>query len=185
MVAFEGRRWSEPNGSSLPKGSGPTDRLYQGGDGEWFYLAAPTAADTRLLVEVEGVSDYAGLSPAETEIALTADFVEEDAAVWVQRLQAAGLGAHALIAAEDLAASELAADRGLTITAAFPAVGTVRTSAPSRRLSETPPVPGRRVGPPGSDTVEVLRSIGLADDAETLLARGVVRAALTNDILAK
>ena len=183
MLAYEGRVWDEPNGRSLPKGSGPLDRFYQGGDGEWFYLAAMSPDGRSRLSKVAGITELAGRDDDDLELTLAADFVEQDARVWVERLQRAGIGAHAFVCAEELAESPEAIARGLTIFADFPFVGRVRTSAPAKRLSLTPPVAGRLVGPPGSDTREVLEALGLGAKVAELFEGDVVRDSPSEDIL--
>jgi len=185
MVAYEGRVWDEPNGRSLPKGSGPLDRFYQGGDMEWLYLAALGPGALERLGAIEGLGDLAGLIDEQIELRLAADFVEAPAKHWVELLQACGIGAHLLVGPENLAESPEAAARRLTVVDNFPVVGRVRTSAPARRLSITPPLPGRLVGPPGHDTREILESLGLGGQAARLFRDDVVRDALAEEIVAR
>jgi crotonobetainyl-CoA:carnitine CoA-transferase CaiB-like acyl-CoA transferase len=185
MVAYEGRVWDEPNGRSLPKGSSPLDRFYQGGDMEWFYLAALGPDDAKRLGAIEGLADLEGLSDNEVELRLAADFVEAPAKHWVELLQASGIGAHLLVGPEELAESPEAAARRLTVFENFPVVGRVRTTSPARRLSMTPPRPGRLVGPPGHDTREILESIGFGGETARLFRDDVVGEALAEEIVAR
>lgn len=162
MVAFPGRVWDEPRGQSA-KGWGPFDRLYRGAD-RWFYLCAPGGLDS--------FPELAGLG----EEALVAAFRTAPAQGWVDRLVAAGIGAHLLVDQPDLMDDEVARARGLAIDRQHPGFGRVWMAGPSRRLSRTPPRPTRPVGPPGSDTRAVLEEVGL--DAEDLIARDVAREGL-------
>jgi crotonobetainyl-CoA:carnitine CoA-transferase CaiB-like acyl-CoA transferase len=152
---------------------------------EWLYLAALGRGDVERLGAIEGLGDLAGLSDKEVELRLAADFVEAPAKHWVELLQACGIGAHLLVGPEELAESPEAAARHLTVFENFPVVGRVRTTSPARRLSMTPPLPGRLVGPPGHDTREILESVGLGGEAARLLRDDVVREGLAEEMAAR
>ena len=63
--------------------------------------------------------------------------------------------------------------RGLSVERQHPGFGRARMSGPSRRLSLTPPRPGRPAGPPGSDTRAVLDELGF--DSNDLIGRDIAR----------
>jgi crotonobetainyl-CoA:carnitine CoA-transferase CaiB-like acyl-CoA transferase len=159
MVAFPGRVWDEPRGQSA-KGWGPFDRLYPAAD-RWFYLCAPDG--------LTAVPELADLD----EGGLVATFRTAPAQSWVDRLTAAGIGAHVLVDQPDLMDDEVALSRGLVIEREHPGFGRARLAGPSTRLSLTPPRPGSPVGPPGSDTRVVLTELGF--DADDLIDREVAR----------
>ncbi|HTR94579.1 MAG TPA: CoA transferase [Trebonia sp.] len=162
MVAFPGRVWDEPSGQSA-KGWGPFDRLYPAAD-RWFYLCAPDGLDA--------VQELAGLGEED----LAATFRTAPAQSWADRLTAAGVGAHVLVDQPDLMDDETARARGLSVERQHPGFGRARMAGPSRRLSLTPPRPGRPVGPPGSDTRAVLDELGF--DSDDLIRRDVAREGL-------
>jgi crotonobetainyl-CoA:carnitine CoA-transferase CaiB-like acyl-CoA transferase len=159
MVAFPGRVWDEPRGPSA-KGRGPFDRLYPAAD-RWFYLCAPAGLDA--------VPELADLS----EEGLVTIFRTAPAQSWVDRLTAAGIGAHILVDQPDLMDDEVTRTRGLSVERQHPGFGRARMSGPSRRLSLTPPRPGRPAGPPGSDTRAVLDELGF--DSNDLIGRDIAR----------
>jgi len=177
-VAYFGRIWDEPNGQEV-KGFGPLDRLYQGSDETWFYLAAVKDGDFERLSAVEGLSAVARKQGEHLEAILEDTFRTASTAEWVERLQGAGIAAHALMELDDVMTTEGIQKRGLSVEEVFPVVGRVRTGAPARhRLSLTPPELGHLVGPPGYDTRDVLTSLGLGDEIDELVASGVVRDSL-------
>jgi crotonobetainyl-CoA:carnitine CoA-transferase CaiB-like acyl-CoA transferase len=159
MVAFPGRAWDEPSGQSA-KGPGPFDRLYPAAD-RWFYLCAPDGLDA--------VAELAGLGEED----LVAAFRTAPAQSWMDRLTAAGIGAHVLVDQADLMDDDAARARGLSIERQHPGFGRARMAGPSRRLSLTPPRPGFPVGPPGADTRAVLDELGF--DSDDLIGRDVAR----------
>jgi len=159
MVAFPGRVWDEPAGPQA-KGWGPWDRLYAGSD-DWFYLCAPNGLDA--------VPDLAGLD----EDQLAKLFRSAPARQWVDRLVAAGVGAHVLVDQSDLMDDPLALARGLVIDREHPGEGRIRMAGPSARLSRTPARATRPAGRPGSETTSVLESLGF--DSQDLIARDIAR----------
>jgi crotonobetainyl-CoA:carnitine CoA-transferase CaiB-like acyl-CoA transferase len=159
MVAYPGRAWDEPRGQSA-KGWGQHDRLYQASD-RWFYLCAPDG--------LGAVTELAGLGEAK----LAEVFRGALAGDWVDRLTAAGIGAHVLADQPDLMDDPVARARGLAVERDHPGFGRARMAGPSPRLSRTPVRPGRPVGPPGADTRAVLSELGF--DAGDLLARDIAR----------
>ena len=172
MVAFEGRAWDEPSGQQA-KGWGPRTRLYRGSDGRWFYLSARDS-ERQALAEVTGTA-VEGLADAALEEALGERFATRPAAAWALLLQERGIGAHLLMDFSELMEDPYAVRKGLSLTRRHPGVGEVTLAGPSPRLSRTPARPGRAVGPPGSDTRPVLRTLGYTDaDIDRLVSREVV-----------
>jgi len=159
MVAYPGRVWDEPRGQSA-KGLGPHDRLYAAAD-RWFYLCSPAGLDA--------VAELAGLGEAQ----LAGIFRSAPARDWVDRLTAAGIGAHVLMDQPDLMDDPVARARGLAVERDHPGFGRAAMAGPSPRLSRTPARPARPAGPPGSDTRAVLEELGF--DAGDLLARDIAR----------
>lgn len=162
MVAFPGRKWDEPAGPAA-KGWGPFDRLYPASD-EWFYLCAPAGLNE--------VPELAGLD----EHQLIETFRTRPAQVWVDRLVAAGVGAHVLVYQADLMDDPVARARGVVVEREHPGEGRIRMAGPSPRLSRTPARATPPAGRPGSDTQAVLDELGL--DSADLLARGIARGEL-------
>lgn len=162
MVAFPGREWDEPAGPEA-KGWGPLDRLYAGSD-EWFYLCAPNG--------LGAVPDLADLD--EEQRAKT--FKSAPAQFWVDRLVAAGIGAHILVYQADLMDDPVARARGLVIEREHQGEGRIRMAGPSPRLSRTPARATRPAGRPGSETRSVLDGLGL--DSADLIARDIARSGL-------
>ncbi|MCP2256136.1 Crotonobetainyl-CoA:carnitine CoA-transferase CaiB [Prauserella aidingensis] len=159
MVAHPGRVWDEPRGQST-KGPGTFARLYPAAD-RWFYLCSPDGLD--------GVPELAGLA----EERLAEVFRTRPAQEWVDRLVAAGAGAHILIDQPDLMDAPVVQDRGLALERDHPGFGRARMAGPSFRLSRTPPRAPRPVGPPGADTPAVLADFGF--DSDDLIARDIAR----------
>jgi crotonobetainyl-CoA:carnitine CoA-transferase CaiB-like acyl-CoA transferase len=159
MVAFPGQAWDEPCGQAA-KGWGSFDRLYPAAD-RWFYLCAPDG--------LGAVAELAGLGEKE----LAAVFRTAPARSWADRLAAAGIGAHVLVDQPDLMDDDVVRARELSIERLHPGFGRARMAGPSRRLSLTPPRPGRPVGPPGSDTRALLGELGF--DSDDLITRDIAR----------
>jgi crotonobetainyl-CoA:carnitine CoA-transferase CaiB-like acyl-CoA transferase len=179
MVAFEGRTWDEPSGQQV-KGWGPLMRLYQGSDGRWLYLSARDS-ERQVITEVTGAA-LEGLADPALETALGERFATRPAGDWAGLLQEHGIGAHLLMDFSELMEDPYAVRKGLSLTRSHPGVGEVTLAGPSPRLSRTPARSGRAVGPPGSDTRSVLRTLGYADvDIDRLVSRDVVRDGLPDE----
>jgi crotonobetainyl-CoA:carnitine CoA-transferase CaiB-like acyl-CoA transferase len=93
----------------------------------------------------------------------------------IEKLKAAGAGAHAIIQdARVLMDDPWAQSHGLSITRDHDGQGPVTTIGPSPRLSRTPPVPGRPAPIPGTDAASILADIGMSGDLDRLVKAGVV-----------
>jgi crotonobetainyl-CoA:carnitine CoA-transferase CaiB-like acyl-CoA transferase len=165
MLAYDGAVWDEPNGQDAI-GWNAHDRLYEASDG-WFYLAAVDSGARQRLATVEGIDGI-------EEHALEGTFLRAPVATWLERLQAADIGAHALMDFDDVMEQPHVQARGLSIRREHPGVGEVRLAGPSARLSRTPVQATAPVGPPGADTRALLAELGY-ENVDELLERDVVR----------
>jgi crotonobetainyl-CoA:carnitine CoA-transferase CaiB-like acyl-CoA transferase len=166
MVAAAGSTWDEPSGPRA-KGWGPYDRLYRGADDRWFYLCARPGPDRDAVRELTGAAG----DDAFGEVFRTAP-----AAHWAAELQRRGVGAHLLVDLAELMDDSYAIGKGLTITRDHPGTGPATMAGPSLRLRRTPATATRPVGPPGSDTRDVLSGLGYsAAEIDDLAARGIIR----------
>jgi crotonobetainyl-CoA:carnitine CoA-transferase CaiB-like acyl-CoA transferase len=173
MVAHAGRAGEGPGGHKC-LGVSPTERLYSAKDG-WFFLGAPDTLETRR--RIDSVEGLGGLLDTESDLAaeLERRFRTEPREVWVDRLVAAGLGAHVWNTIEAAMGDAWARANGLSVDVEFPGVGPGRIVGPTPRLSETPMRMGRPVSPMGADTAAVLEEIGFAPEMDELVASGAVR----------
>ncbi|GIH26610.1 hypothetical protein Aph01nite_49200 [Acrocarpospora phusangensis] len=103
--------------------------------------------------------------------ALAAAFRADGAAVWVERLIAAGVGAHPVTSLGDLMTDPRARALGLTVQQVSEEAGDVVMPGLAITAEGNPPRLGEPVRRPGADGREVLDRIGLGDAADTL-ARG-------------
>lgn len=162
MIDYAGRGWEDDPAGQHCRGLTPLYRLYRASD-RWFFIAArPTDA-------LDAVDGLQGVDPSSAD-ELTARFASAPAAVWVERLQAAGNGAHLnCTPAEAMeSASQLVDEREL------PDLGPVLMAGPSGRFSVTPLRRTTTPRQPGGDNAEVLAEVGLAAAYEHLLAAGVM-----------
>ncbi len=162
LQQYEGKVWDEPRGQDSI-GSGKLSRAYQASDG-WFFLAAREE-------DMDSAQEFGGKSEAELE----ALFASGPAASSVSKLQAAGIGAHAVV--QDFRAlmdDPWAEAHGLSVTREHEGLGPVTTIGPSPRLSRTPAVPGRPAPVPGSDAASILADIGMLDQMDRLVEDRVV-----------
>jgi crotonobetainyl-CoA:carnitine CoA-transferase CaiB-like acyl-CoA transferase len=169
MIDYAGRNWDEDPAGQQCRGQGAHYRLYRASD-RWFFLA--TRTDVLSAVNgLEGVD-------ARNADALGERFKCAPAAVWVDRFQSAGIGAHVnCTSAEAMeAAGALVEEREL------PDLGTVLMAGPSGRFSVTPLRRTAIPRPPGGDNAEVLTELGMAAAYERLLATGVMAAELKSTL---
>lgn len=183
MVAWEGKVWDEP-ATLDAKGWGAFDRLYRTAD-RWIYLAAPTP---QAVAELVAIPDFAalpalieaGAPDAELADYLASTIAEREASYWTAR---AGhrLGIAVLADLEEAMESPLSKERGLSVVREHPTVGRMRMAGPSARLSVTPPRLTAPVGPPGSNTRDLMVSLGREADYDDLVEAGVIREGLPYD----
>jgi crotonobetainyl-CoA:carnitine CoA-transferase CaiB-like acyl-CoA transferase len=172
LVSYEGKQWNEPRGQQA-LGEGPLQRLYRASDA-WFFLGA-TDAQRTALAAVEGLDGTANLQGTALERALEERFAREPVATWLERLQAAGMGASGLGRMRDLMVDPWAEAHGLVVTQDVEGVGRVRMPGAAPRLSGTPVRIGDPVRPPGADGPFVLGRIGLGDAVDRLAATGAIK----------
>jgi crotonobetainyl-CoA:carnitine CoA-transferase CaiB-like acyl-CoA transferase len=173
MQAYTGKRWDEPRGQDS-LGSGPLHRAYQARDG-WFFVGA-RQEDAPRLAAVHGLGDLTSLRGEALEQALETHFRTDTVAHWVERLTAAGIGAHRHIAdLETLMQDPWVTAHGLSLTREHDAMGLVTTCGPVPRLSRTPIRIGQPAPKPGADGPAILAEMGLGERLEGLIEAGVVR----------
>ena len=66
-------------------------------------------------------------------------------------------------------------EQGLSMTREHQEIGLITACGPAPRLSRTPVQPGRPAPKPGSDALEILQSVGMGDQFDDLVQRGIVR----------
>ncbi len=165
--SYAGKVSDEPRGQQA-LGTGPLYRLYEAADA-WFFLAAKASQ----LAAVEGFAGLDGLTGTALEAALEERLRLQPAAVWVERLRAAGAGAHLLKTVPEIMDDPWAVAHGLSLLQEVEGAGTIRRAGPPPRLSRTPMRPGVAHAP-GSDGRAVLEEIGLGPKAAELVDRGIV-----------
>ncbi|MBM3140883.1 MAG: CoA transferase [Chloroflexi bacterium] len=171
MFEYEGRTWDEPSGRAA-RGAGPLQRLYRAADG-WFVLGA-RPGDRPRLAAATGIAGLAAMDGGALEQALETRFATEPTATWVDRLTAAGIGAHALVDLETVLEDPWVRRHRLTVVREHEGVGAVRMVGPSPRLSMTPVRVTEPARPPGADGPTVLVELGLGDVlGELLSARAI------------
>lgn len=104
--------------------------------------------------------------------ALDQRFAGESVETWCTRLTAVGLGAHRLVSVNELMSDPWVIAHGLSVTREHDTGEFVTTVGPPARLSRTPVDVGRPAASPGADGLDVLKSVGMADEAERLAASG-------------
>jgi len=172
-----------------PSGSGHPNlvpyQAFRGSDGRWFLVAVgtdeqwrricraldlPHAADARFATNAGRVEHR-----QELVADLTRRFAEAPAAVWIERLEPAGVPAGPVRDLGEVFSDAQVAALGLDAMLPHPAYGPLRTVGTAFRFSETPA--SLRLAPPlvGQHSDEVLAEIGY-DDAEIgrLRAAGAV-----------
>jgi crotonobetainyl-CoA:carnitine CoA-transferase CaiB-like acyl-CoA transferase len=151
-------------------------RLYRASDG-WFFLGVGRqGADGLASVEgLAGIESHAASKDDDAALAsaLADRFASAPLTTWMGRLQAAGVGAHAVETLD--AAADALAERGVVYHEPGPRGGTTPVPGVGAWLSATPPRPGANPGAVGSQTEEILVSIGFGDRISELRARGVIR----------
>jgi crotonobetainyl-CoA:carnitine CoA-transferase CaiB-like acyl-CoA transferase len=151
VLDYAGHTSDEPRGY-MTLGTAPLNRFYQGGDGQWFFLAVPEC-DSASLSEVEG------LQPDDLE----SSFRKEPADLWVKRLRERGLAAQRRIAVAELMQDDYVRRRGLSVTQEVDGVGPTTAPGLPVRLSRTPMRLGDPPHQPGSDAAAILQELDMQD----------------------
>ena len=164
MLDFKGHVADEPRGYEAV-GTGPLNRFYEAQD-RWLFVAVPRA-DAPLLQHVEGLGSIDIAGPG-LEPELESRFAQAPAAVWVERLAAAGLAAHAVAELKELMLDAWVRQHGLSVTQVSEEAGEVTMPGLSVTLSDTPARLGNPARRPGADALDILGEIGMAGEAERL-----------------
>jgi crotonobetainyl-CoA:carnitine CoA-transferase CaiB-like acyl-CoA transferase len=171
LMDYAGKTWDEPRGQEA-LGSSPLQRLYEAKDG-WLFLGA-RPAEMATLGGVRGLEGLAGIAPEQLEAFLAERFAGAPVEDWVQRLNAAGIGAQRAIAVDELMEDPWVIEHGLSLTREHNGAGLVRTHGPGQRLHRTPVVPGAPASVPGADAAAVFDEYGLGARFGALTASGVL-----------
>ncbi len=174
MQAFEGKRWDEPRGQDT-LGFAPLQRLYQAADG-WLFLGAHESQLDAVLAALDLIapSGSSDASRDNLEATLESAFATLTVDAAVDRLLAAGVGAHTVLDVQANMESDWLTGRGISLTREHDGPGLVRTTGPSPRLSRTPVRPGAPASAPGSDAASVLDELGLSEARPDLVASKVL-----------
>jgi crotonobetainyl-CoA:carnitine CoA-transferase CaiB-like acyl-CoA transferase len=111
-----------------------------------------------------------GLNPAALDTELAERFARGPAALWIQRLTAAGLGAHLSASIEEAMADPWARDHSVIQVVDFPHAGPGLLVGPAPRLSRTPMRAGFPAPPIGWDGEAIVRELGLGERLAELVA---------------
>jgi crotonobetainyl-CoA:carnitine CoA-transferase CaiB-like acyl-CoA transferase len=155
---YPGRAWDEPRGQGA-RGWGPGQRLYRAGDGTWLFLGAGPG-QLAGLAKVEGLDGAPEADDPGLEGWLEERLSREPAGVWAGRLAAAGIGAHPVVALEELRDDPWVRAHGLIAERFHEGAGLVAQAGPALRMSATPVRIGRPAPLAGADRDEVLRRLG-------------------------
>ena len=172
MQSYQGKTWDEARGQDS-LGNGPLHRAYRAQDG-WLFLGARESD----LPRIAGVDGLEGVEPLRGEIlagALETRFPAQPVKTWVGALNAAGIGAHRVVA--DFA--ELMFDpwvqaHGLSLTRKHDEIGLVTTCGPAFRLSRTPARAGHPAPKPGRHAREILEDHGLGGEYQRLVDASII-----------
>jgi len=171
VLATTGPAPGVPRGQ-MALGTGALHRAYRASDG-WLFLGA-RESDLARLDGVAGLGGLAALPAVRRAAALEILFARDTRDAWVARLQAAGIGAHAVSTIAEVMALPYARERGIFLERDHPDGGRIATIGPIPRLSRTPLDPGRPARPT-MDGPEVLAEVGLGALVERYLETRVIR----------
>jgi crotonobetainyl-CoA:carnitine CoA-transferase CaiB-like acyl-CoA transferase len=124
-----------------PLGASPSYRLYQCGDGQWFFLGALFANFYLKVFQATGIEDRweeLALDPLAARDTLMAIFRSRPRTEWLQVLQDNGVPCAPVGSREAWFASETVAEGGLREVFKHPILGEVAIPGPPARLCETP-----------------------------------------------
>jgi crotonobetainyl-CoA:carnitine CoA-transferase CaiB-like acyl-CoA transferase len=149
---FPGPNGDVPRGQDA-RGYQPRQQLYAGSDGTWFFLGAGAA-------DLAGVAGLGGLPAEPSSADLAGRFAGAPAAVWIERLTAAGAGAHRVVPLEELMSDPWVRAHGLVTERFHEGIGQVQHPGPAVRMSASPVRVGRPAPLPGADRASVLAQLG-------------------------
>lgn len=145
----------EPLPRGQPPGANPRYRLYQGLDGEWFFLGTLFTNFYRKAFEALELGDLfevLELDMVGARELLTGIFQTRTRDEWLELLQAHDVPCAPVRRGEDWLASQTVAEAGMRLVLDHPALGPVAMPAPPARLSATPArvagLPTKAAGPP-------------------------------------
>jgi crotonobetainyl-CoA:carnitine CoA-transferase CaiB-like acyl-CoA transferase len=124
-----------------PLGASPSYRLYQCGDGQWFFLATLFVAFYRRAIEALGLAEHWALfamDPMLAREALKAVFLTRPRADWLELLQAHGVPCAPVGPREPWFAGDAVAAADARVTLDHPDLGPVAMPGVPARLSVTP-----------------------------------------------
>jgi crotonobetainyl-CoA:carnitine CoA-transferase CaiB-like acyl-CoA transferase len=124
-----------------PLGATPSYRLYQCGDGQWFFLGALFANFYRKAFETLGIAqhwDTLVLDPLAAREVLTLIFRSKPRTDWLQLLQDNGVPCAPVGSREDWFAGDAVAQGELQQVFEHPTLGEIAVPAPPARLSDSP-----------------------------------------------
>lgn len=124
-----------------PLGATPSYRLYQCGDGQWFFLGTLFANFYRKAFEALGIAEHWDtlvLDPLAARDVLTQIFASRPRTDWLQLLQDNGVPCAPVGSREDWFAGDAVAEGELRQVFQHPTLGEIAIPAPPARLSETP-----------------------------------------------
>ena len=124
-----------------PLGATPSYRLYQCGDGQWFFLGTLFANFYRKAFEALGIAqhwDTLVMDPLAAREVLTLIFASRPRTDWLQRLQDNGVPCAPVGSREDWFAGDAVAEGELRQVFHHPLLGEIALPAPAARLSDTP-----------------------------------------------
>ncbi|MDZ4372595.1 MAG: CoA transferase [Phenylobacterium sp.] len=125
----------------VPPGGNPRYRLYQGSDGEWFFLGTLFTNFYRKAFEVLGLEDAFDALEADMLAArdlLEGMFLTRTRDEWLEALRANGVPCAPIGRRDAWFASDVVREAGLRLEFPHPELGTVATPAPSVKFATTP-----------------------------------------------
>ena len=162
-----------------PQGASPSYRLYQCGDGQWFFMATLFMPFYRKAIEALGLGEHWDLFMMDPFLArevLMAVFKTRSREDWLAVLKGAGVPCAPVGQREDWFQSEAVRDAGMKVSFDHPELGEVSMPNLPARLSATPgrikglPVPAdevswpeRGTGPAGKSPSRPLGGIRVLD----------------------
>ena len=156
MLDWAGHKSTEPRGY-LTLGTGPLDRFYEAGDGQWFFLSLRES-------EAPKLRTVPGLNPDDLE----GSFKSASAQAWVQRLHERGIAAQVRVPIADLMKDAYVVQRCLAVHQDVEGVGDTTAPGVPVRLSRTPMRIGDVPRRPGADAAAILKELGLEGELPKL-----------------